>query len=513
MPKNLKTILESCQSLKNRGPDKTVSRITSTGIYMFHRLAINDTSSRGDQPMFSQGVMLMCNGEIYNCEKLAKEYNLNLNSKSDCEVILQLYHKFGFVETITKLDGVFAVVLVDGDMVYLARDRIGVRPLFTGTTSDGDLSVCSVVNPLLKFCGSVEAFPPGLIAKYSKEDFFPIITPIYKDAIRIPLSRINNAAERLHNILLESVKKRLLSDRPIACLLSGGLDSSIVTALLCKLSPYKVRTYSVGMEGSTDLHYAKIVAKHLGTEHHEILFTPEEGFSCVQKVIEILGSYDITTIRASVGMYIVSKFIKEKGKDVVIMSGEGADELLCGYLYFHNAPNCNEAEKETLSLVKNLYLYDVLRADRIISSQGLELRVPFLDKNVVDTVLSIPAVDKIPMDGYEKFFLREAFENYLPKEVLWRQKCAFSDGVSSVKKSWYQHIQEMVENKIPDEIYNPKKYVSKEAMYYKLIFDSLFPGYNLEIPYWMPKWSDAKDPSARTLKVCAEKDVSGSEWA
>jgi len=506
-PKNLQTILNSSKILARRGPDKCSSIITSKGIFIFHRLAIHDTSSAGDQPMISGNILMMCNGEIYNYKQLIKDYHLKCESNSDCEVILRLYEKIGFTDTVKALDGVFAIVLQDKDkeIVYVARDRIGVRPLFSGWTKEGNLAVSSIPNVLIPFCTNVAPILSGGIAFY--RDSEPNnLTYIYNNEVSILPKIKDNFLQVVQQGLISAVQKRLTSDRPIGCLLSGGLDSSIIASILSKLmGPQNVRTYSIGMEGSTDLFYARKVADYLGTIHTEVRFTPEEGFAVIPEVVELLASYDITTIRASVGMYLLCKYISEKTTDRVIFSGEGSDEIFSGYLYFHNAPNAEECEQESLRLTNQLDLYDVLRADRMISSNGLEMREPFLDKQFVDLVMSLPAEVKLPKP-IEKNLLREAFVDFLPCDVLYRQKCAFSDGVSSVKKSWRHHIQEMTETKISDEIFNPF-YPSKEAMYYRLIFDRLFPNYNLVVPYWMPKWSDAKDPSARDLKVCLEKDI------
>ena len=458
---------------------------------------------------------MMCNGEIYNHLELEKEYELKCNSKSDCEVILRLYEKIGFEETIKKLYGVFAIVLVDGDKVYMARDRIGVRPLYFGITEEKCLAVASVPNALVEFCTMVTAFPPGMTAFHDKlvkldGQKFSIMKYLYHDRIELAPTRLEDGTQALHDTLVNAVKLRLMSDRPMGCLLSGGLDSSLVTSILVKfLGGKNVRTYSIGMEGSTDLFYARKVADALGTDHHEVLFTPEEGFAAIPAVIRALGSYDITTIRASVGMYLISKYISEKSQDKVIFSGEGSDEVLEGYLYFHNAPSPQDGEEESLRLIRNLHLYDVLRADRCISAHGLEARVPFLDRKFVNTTLALSADQKKPQHGFEKYILRKAFEGYLSDEVLWRRKEGFSDGVSSVKKSWYNHIQEMVDPLIPDYLFNPN-FPSKEAMYYKMIFDNIFPTYsNFKIDYWMPKWSgNVKDPSGRLIKAFDQMEIS-----
>jgi asparagine synthase (glutamine-hydrolysing) len=499
MPKDLKKIIEGGKTLSKRGPDDSVSILKSNGIYMFHRLSINDTSKDGSQPMTSGNVLMMCNGEIYNHKELEQEYELKCTSKSDCEVILRLYEKIGFVDTVKKLHGVYAIVLVDGSDVYLARDPIGIRPLFFGITQDNFFAVASTPNALVRYCHSVQHFPPNSAAKVNPENNLEFL---YINEFIPPFFRTENGIDQLRDALVEAVKIRLMSDRPLGCLLSGGLDSSIVASILAKfLGGKNVRTYSIGMTGSTDLFYARKVADFLGTEHHEVIFTPEEGLEVIPKVIETLATYDITTIRASVGMYLVSKYISETSQDKVIFSGEGSDELLEGYLYFHKAPSPKEAEDETLRLIKELHLYDVLRVDRCVSSWGLEPRVPFLDRNVIQTVLSLSKIDKFPYNGCEKYILRKAFEGWLPSEVLWRKKETFSDGVSSVQKSWFTYIQEFVGKIIPDSLFNTN-FPSKEAMYYKMLFDNFFPTYKLNVPYWLPKWcGDVKDPSARVLKV------------
>lgn len=512
LPIQLQKILSAGKYLSTRGPDSSLSIVKSNGVYIFHRLSINDTSSDGNQPMVSGNILMMCNGEIYNHLQLEEEYDLKCKSKSDCEVIIRLYEKIGFEETVKKLYGVFAIILVDGDTVYMARDRIGVRPLYFGLTEEKYLAVASVPNVLVDFCEIVTPFPPGLTAVHNKSAKYgdgkvQVMKYLYHDKIELSPTRLDDGTQALRDSLVNAVKIRLMSDRPMGCLLSGGLDSSLVTSILVKfLGGKNVRTYSIGMEGSTDLYYAKKVAQFLGTDHHEVLFTPEEGFAIIPEVIRDLGSYDITTIRASVGMYLIARYISQQSQDKVIFSGEGSDEVLEGYLYFHNAPTPKDGEEESLRLIRNLHLYDVLRADRCISVHGLEPRVPFLDRKFVDTTLQLSADQKKPQNGFEKYILRKAFEGYLPEEVLWRRKEGFSDGVSAVKKSWYHYIQEMVEPLIPDNLFN-QNFPSKEAMYYKMIFDKIFPRYNLKIAYWMPKWTDSKDPSGRLIKAYDEKQI------
>ncbi len=508
-PKALQTIINNSKYLSQRGPDMFTEIINSNGIYIFHRLSINDLSRNGMQPFKSDNMLMMCNGQIYNYKQLIKDYNLTVTSNSDCEVILELYKKIGFVETVKVLYGVFAIILVDGNNVYIARDRIGVRPLYFGYTQENYLAISSIPNCLVNYCNNVTHFPPGSSALYVKgESNFKFL---HTDNVQIrPPIPNTNYLTLIKTTLIEAVKTRLISDRPIACLLSGGLDSSLVTSILTNLKGRgNIRTYSIGMEGSTDLFYAKKVADFLGTIHHEVKFTPQEAFSVIPEVIRALASYDITTIRASIGMYLVSKYIRENSEDKVIFSGEGSDEILQGYLYFHNAPSPKDGEIESLRLVNELHMYDVLRADRCISSNGLEARVPFLDRRFVDLCMSLPTNDKCPKEGIEKYILRKAFDHtdkdnehcYLPKEILWRRKEGFSDGTSSIEKPLYKCIQEFVEPIIPDYLYNPN-FPSKEAQYYKMIFDNIFPSYSIKIPYWMPKWSgDSKDPSGRLIKA------------
>jgi asparagine synthase (glutamine-hydrolysing) len=493
-------IYKSYLFLSTRGPDSGNLIIKDKSIIGFRRLSINDLSEFGNQPIVSHDLQtsLICNGEIYNHKKLEEEYKISCASSSDCEVISHLYKKLGFFKTIKLLDGDFAIVISDGDMVHFARDRVGVRPLFTGKTKEGFLAIASLAKSLLSFCDNVKQLPPSMVSYNRKTKEF--ITNNY--TYNLKSIETYSQYSDIKNILTDSVRKRLLSDRPIGCLLSGGIDSSIITSILCKLlGSSNVRTYSIGMEGSSDLKYARIVADYLKTNHTEVLFTPQEGIDAIPQVIESLETYDITTIRASVGMHILSKYIKNNTTDKVIFSGEGSDELLCGYLYFHNSPTPSSAVDESLRLIKDLYKYDVLRADRTVSGNGLELRVPFLDRDFLDFSISLSGNQKIPLFGYEKYILRKAFEdNYLPLEVLWRRKTAFSDGVSPTSKSWYEIIQEYVETQIDQDewLENKDNFPSKEALWYKKIFNIYFPNFEKPVDYyWMPKWTSATDPSAR----------------
>ena len=507
LPRKIQTIFEAGQNLHLRGPDSGCIHLNQ-GVYTFRRLAINDKSIYGNQPFISDSILVMCNGEIYNHTQLKKEYEIpdsELKSHSDCEILIPLYKKIGFLNMLSVLDGVFAIVLVDGDNVWFARDRIGVRPLFVGRTEDEWFAVGSTAKSILPFCSNVSQVYPGTAYYHRKGDSSMTKHSYIGGSLPMILPGFYHAPQnQLRGILSRAVKKRLLSDRPIGCLLSGGLDSSIIAALLVRhLGAENVRTYSIGMEGSTDLFYATQVAEFLGTKHTTVKFTPEEGFNAIPDVVYALESYDITTIRASVGMYLLSKYISEHTDDIVIFSGEGADELFCGYLYWHNSPSVQDSAEESRYLTRNLYKYDVLRADRVVSCHGLELRVPFLDKYVVDFAFQIDPELKVPKNGVEKYLLRKTFASYLPECIRDRQKVAFSDGVSGVQKSWYECIQEKI-NKT-GFVWDKERYLNCEDAYYRTIFTQVFPNYDLELQTWMPKWSDTNDPSARTLEMCKEK--------
>lgn len=494
--------VEKCQkcldTLIPRGPDNSRTIIKQDSFLGFRRLAINDLTSAGNQPMSQGSVYMMCNGEIYNHLDIQQEYGIECTSRSDCEVILRAYCKgVDIVDLCEMINGDFAFIIVDGHKKILARDRVGVRPLFYGFSDSGDLVVASEVKAM-SMCKDIKHVLPGYIYLFSHSQLshrVPYFDP------RLSFRREFPGVGELRRLLENSVKIRTESDRPIGCLLSGGLDSTIVTYLLVKLlGADNVRTYSIGMEGSIDLQYARKVADFLHITHTEVLFTPEEGIAAIPDVIKALESYDITTVRASVGMYLLGKWISENTDDKVIFSGELSDELLCGYLYFHHAPTDSHAEDESVRLVSEVYKYDALRADRCISSHGLELRVPFADKFVLEYCLGLAGHIKRPKDGVEKRHLREQFIGEIPYDILWRRKDGFSDGVSSMGKPWYTYIQEYVEDRID---LNPEC-VSKEASYYKEIYDSLYPYYPKPIDgHWMPKWVnvDKSNPSGRIIKI------------
>jgi asparagine synthase (glutamine-hydrolysing) len=505
-------------SLTQRGPDLTTPIIDkeTNSLFIFYRLSIMDTSSNGNQPFRpteGRNIIMLCNGEIYNYKKLIKEHNLICYSDSDSEVILRLYEKYNdFNKIVSLLDGVYAILLFDNKELFLARDRIGVRPLFYSNL-EKELAVSSLVKPITNLGNpklEINEIMPGMIYHWKNIEDIPIITPISFPQLpeRYKITNMEKAIKDVRNILTHSVSKRIDCDRPIACLLSGGLDSTIVAAILCKLiGSDRVRTYSIGMKGGTDLKYAKIAADFLKTKHTEVFFTEEEGLEAIEEVIEAIESYDITTVRASVPMYLLSKYISNETDDIVVFSGEGADELFCGYLYFHNAPTPQDAKDESTRLIKQLYKYDVLRADRTVSANGLEFREPFLDNNLVEFALQLSGEMKQPQDGWEKLILRKAFEDILPPEVAWRRKEGFSDGNSSLERPWKDCITEYVDTIIDDEEFNNNsEFMSKEQLYYRLLFDIYFPNYDVNIVPWMPKWSgNLTDPSGRLIKAFDEK--------
>ena len=520
-PELLKKLHLNAEKIKHRGPDNTTSTIVNKNLYLvFHRLSINDLSDRGNQPLYynkDANILLICNGEIFNYNDLLMNFKFSVSSSSDCEIILHLYVKYGIKKTLELLDGDFAFVLVDKriNKIFAARDPLGVRSMYIGYTSDKSTVIASEMKSLNDICENVQQFKPGFFyelnsLKYEQYYFYsyPIIhsNPINEndDILDITLS--------IKKYLNNSVKKRLLSDRPIGCLLSGGLDSSLVTALVVKNLPnIKVKTFSIGFENSVDIVSARKVAEFLGTEHHEVIVSEEDMLNALDDVIKLTETYDTTTIRASTPMYLLSKYIKNNTDVTVIFSGEGSDEASGSYMYFHNAPSMNDFYMETVRLLEDLCFFDVLRGDKSTSSCGLEIRVPFLDKEFLDFYMKIDPELKMPNKfGIEKYLLRKAWENdnLLPKEILWRKKEAMSDGVSTQTRGWFEIIQEFVDKKISDDEFlaNQHKYkfntpLTKESMYFRNIFEKYYPNLSNTIPYyWLPKWcGDIKDPSARIL--------------
>lgn len=506
IPIDLKQVNTLYNKLSKRGPDDSNLTLYGNDIIGFHRLSINDLSPKGLQPFFdTTGNYLLCNGEIYNHKELETKYNIQLNSKSDCECLLSLIRDQG-INSIPEIDGVFAIVCKIGVKYYFIRDRIGVKPLFLYKCDDfivasSDPSSLEFNNP----GGEIVEVPPGSTVECDFSFNMRVIkyytVPQPQEDLEITTDEIIATTRQL---LWEAVEKRLMSDRPIGCLLSGGLDSSILTSIVAKIYKdrgQKLNTFSVGFKDSTDLKYARIVAKHIGSNHHELIITPQGALSTIPSIIKNIATWDITTIRASTPMWLLCQWININFSEKVLFSGEGADEVFGGYLYFHSAPTPEEFTGECGRLVSELYKYDVLRSDRCISGNSLDLREPFLDKDLIQYYMGLPSKYRVPVDGYEKWILRKAFDDMLPKEICWRRKTAFSDGVASAEKPWYKYIQEWT-----DSMYDETElgeFKTTESKWYYNIFKNCYKVYNPQITYWLPKWQDGQvlDPSATTLKI------------
>ena len=537
--------------LTARGPEG--SRIVQGTNFQlgFTRLAINGLNDSGMQPMRSGDLTWVCNGEIYNWKDLLIRYNCSLNSGSDCEVLGPLFQTLGAQTDaptfFRSLDGVFATVLVDGSTAFVARDPYGVRPLYVGyilgkpdtfcperakvlDASGTSLPIASIVFSSelkalsLASCSIVEAFPPGHYAAYDLTTLHRIGFEAYHTVpwIKQPLLEDEGAAKQaLVYSLKHAVQKRMMTERPVAALLSGGLDSSLIASLvqaeLKALGAPPLQTFSIGFQGSEDLRCARLVANHIGSNHTEVVMTPDEFFAAIPEVVQAIESYDITTVRASVGNYLVAKAIKEKTDCKVVFNGDGSDEVFGGYMYFYNAPSDEAFEAESGRLLTDIHLFDVLRSDRCISSHGLEARTPFLDKQFVAVARGLATKLRRPFKGghCEKWILREAFagSGLLPHEILWRKKEAFSDGVSgshTTDKSWYQICQSKSLEEVGDDWKTKaSSFVhltpqTAEAYYYRIVFDRFYRNAQTAVvPYhWMPRWiPGATDPSARTLDV------------
>jgi asparagine synthase (glutamine-hydrolysing) len=523
LDENIKKELEIYSNkIKHRGPDMSRNKLVlnNTSMLVFHRLSIVDTSDNGMQPFYNNNSHSICNGEIYNYKLLETMYDMKLASTSDCEVISPLVDKVGIKKACELLDGVFAFVLVDkNENITVARDPFGVRSLYIGTNNKGDLCISSELKgipPGFK----IKPFSPGTYSIYKKDNNKYIEVKNeryyeYKYTISPKIETRNQITHNIRSLLEKAVSKRLIGDRPIGCLLSGGLDSSIIASLLCKYyqtDQRKLKTFSVGLKDSVDLHYAKIVADYLGTDHTEVVLSEQDMLDGIKENIYHIESYDITTVRASTPMMLLCKYIKKNTDVTVIFSGEGSDEASGSYMYFHNSPDTQSFHKETERLLSELHFFDVLRADKSSAAAGLEIRVPFLDKKFIKYYMSIDPSLKIPGNKIEKLLLRESFEDILPNEVTWRIKEGMSDGVSSNKKSWFSIIKEYCSTKVNKEDY--KKYEesdsptppSDEALYFRNIFEQNYKGLSHVTPhYWLPKWSgDTKEPSARTLNVYKE---------
>lgn len=503
-----KVFEENYKGLVHRGPDMSRLIKDDFGSFGFHRLAIMDVSDAGMQPFETTQVRLIINGEIYNELKLIEHYkSYPFQGHSDCETLIPLYLDKG-EDMCIDLDAEFAFVLIDKikGKVLAARDPIGIRPLFYGTQiANGKIAFASELKGLQGLCRDITAFPPGFI-------YVDGVFKQYYD-VKKTHNRLLNESEALVSIkdkLIKGVDKRMMSDVPVGFLLSGGLDSSLVCAIAARLVDKPLKTFSIGMrKDSIDSKYAKIVAKHIGSDHTDVLMSVEAILAAVKPVIMALESYDITTVRASVGMYLLTKYIRENTDIKVLLSGEISDELF-GYKYTDFAPDAASFQKESEKRLEELYYYDVLRADRCMAANSLEARVPFGDLAFVKDVMSIDPALKMNTTGVGKYLLRKAFEegDYLPESILWREKAAFSDAVGH---SMVDELKAYAESLYADADlakakdnypYCPPH--TKEALWYRDLFEELYPGQERVIPsFWMPNtaWvgESITDPSARYL--------------
>jgi len=526
-------ILKMSKKIRHRGPDWSGIYSDRNTIIAHERLAIVDPTS-GQQPLFSddETLILAVNGEIYNHKNLKSEYvdNYSFKTKSDCEVIIPLFNKMG-LDFINKLNGIFAFALYDKktNNYLIARDHMGIIPLYMGWDKNGTFYIASELKSLEDVCPKIQLFPPGYYL--TNKDDKPVKWYDRDWSSYENVKDNKTSIKDLHDALSDAVHRQLMSDVPYGVLLSGGLDSSITSALAKKFASKRIESndtkgawwpqlhsFSVGLEGSPDLKAAQTVAKHIGTIHHEIKFTIQEGLDAIREVIYHLETYDVTTVRASTPMFLMARAIKSLGIKMVL-SGEGADELFGGYLYFHKAPSPKEFHEETVRKLNKLHQYDCLRANKSLAAWGIEGRVPFLDKEFIDVAMRLNPKDKmITSDRMEKWVLRKAFESYLPETVVWRQKEQFSDGVGY---SWIDTLKKTVEKNISDSAIKNAHFrfpqqtpQNKEEFYYREIFNEYFPSESaaLSVPSvpsiacstpialeWDEAFKNQNDPSGRAV--------------
>jgi asparagine synthase (glutamine-hydrolysing) len=556
-----KIIEEQFYKGKRRGPE--YSKLDYSYLKMilgFHRLAINGLNSESNQPIVFKDIALICNGEIYNYKKLYNSMKVEPITNSDCEVIIHLYLNYGIEQTLIMLDGVYSFVLYDNKNgnIYMARDPLGIRPLYKLYAISDKYNLYGFASELkcLEYfynenkasVKTVEQFEPGTYSMFNyfnaewsqqisnKPYFLPLFpfTLFTHNILDLEKELFSNISNNLNSAI---IKRCNTTERPVACLLSGGLDSSLIAALVAnyfRKKGKKIETYSIGLENSEDVKYARIVANYIDSNHTEVIVTEQEMFDAVPEVIKAIESYDTTTVRASIGNYLIGKYIASNSEAKVIFNGDGSDELFGGYLYMNKCPDDIEFDKETRRLLKDIHLFDVLRSDKSISSNGLEPRTPFLDRTFVNYILSIPPYfrNHNNFGKPEKYLLRSSFKDLyfqdnlkrqiLPDEILWRKKEAFSDGVSSHGRSLFTILQEKIAKKLNEKQRDPqtislsyeqdKVYrtfepdIETEKLYYRQIFDKEFPNLAHILPYfWMPKYTNATDPSARTLEFYAEQ--------
>ena len=512
-------LLEMSRKVRHRGPDWSGIYANEKAILAHERLAIVDPAS-GKQPLFSedQKLILAANGEIYNHRELRKQFegSYTFSTESDCEVILALYQKKG-PDFLDDMNGIFGFAIYDSekDEYFIARDHMGIIPLYMGWDKNGTFYVASELKALEGTCTKIELFPPGHYLHSSDGELKRWYKRDWMDYEAV--NENQTSIDEIKDALEAAVHRQLMSDVPYGVLLSGGLDSSVTSAIAKKYAQKRIESddtkdawwpqlhsFSVGLEGSPDLAAARIVADHIGTIHHEIKFTIQEGLDAIKDVIYNLETYDITTIRASTPMYLMARVIKSMGIKMVL-SGEGADELFGGYLYFHKAPSPKDFHEETVRKLSKLHMYDCLRANKSLAAWGIEGRVPFLDKEFIDVAMRINPKDKmINGERMEKWVVRKAFESVLPESVAWRQKEQFSDGVGY---SWIDTLKEVVDKEVSDEQLANAKFrypiqtpTTKEEFYYRSIFEGHFPSD-------AAAWSVPQEPSvACSTKIALEWD-------
>ncbi len=516
--------LRMAYALRHRGPDGSGIYADGKAVLAHERLSIIDVE-HGAQPLvdIDTGAVLIANGEIYNYSELGSKLKAKheWRTKSDSEAILHLYEEYGS-ECVKMLSGMFAFALYDvrKGKYLIARDHIGIIPLYAGWGSDGAMYVASELKAIEQHCTRLMEFPPGSYYDSEKQEFIRYYTRPWMGSV--PAQGV--ALAKLRHELESAVERQLMSDVPYGVLISGGLDSSIIAALAARHSPAKLHSFSVGLQGSPDMAYARKVADYIGSIHHEVLFTPQEGIDAIREVIYHLETFDTTTVRASIPMYIMARRIKSTGIKMVL-SGEGSDEVFGGYLYFHMAPNAKELHEETVRKLSLLSKYDCLRANKSMSAWGVELRVPFLDKEFLDFAMSMDPTEKMCGGRMEKYVLREAFEGFLPREVLWRQKEQFSDGVGY---NWIDSLKALAERRVSDAMMAEAGHAfpvqtpgSKEQYYYRMVFDSLFksdlaaatvpvgPSVACSTPAamrWSREFHGMGDPSGRAVTSIHGKD-------
>ena len=503
------TLKECFERTVSRGPDMSRFEKIPCGYLGFHRLAIMGLDDRGMQPFHMNGDAVVCNGELYGFrplrDRLLSKYELK--SQSDCEILLPLYHEYG-VEMFKTLDAEFALLLWDGiqGKLIAARDPIGIRPLYYGRLEDGEWAFASEPKNLIGICEHILPFPPGHYWMDGK--FHQYADPAYVGYFTMKTEE--EVCGKLRRLLMDGVEKRLDADAPIGFLLSGGLDSSLVCAIAQKMLKHPIHTFAIGMDiDAIDLKYARMVADYIGSEHTEVIISEKDVLDALPTVVELLGTWDITTIRASIGMYLVCKWIHENTDVRVLLTGEISDELF-GYKYTDFAPSTAAFQEEAEKRIRELHMYDVLRADRCISVNSLEARVPFGDLKFVRYAMSIDPELKMNRHNMGKYLIRKAFaeDHILPDEILWRQKAAFSDAVGH---SMVNDLKALAERTYTDEEFAQRaatfdycRPFTKESLLYRELFEQFYPGQaDMIVNFWMPNktWPgcNVDDPSARVL--------------